>query len=83
MSTGITAPSNVLEDTPPYILIKTGIALQPDSQKPYKDTKFYAKFGDLTGYTEADEIDFEVLSTQITKTEIDEIIQLLHNGVFL
>lgn len=83
VSTGITAPSNVLEDTPPYILIKTGIALQPDSQKPYKDTKFYAKFGDLTGYTEADEIDFEVLSTQITKTEIDEIIQLLHNGVFL
>ena len=83
VSTQMTAPSNFLEDTAPFIHVKEGVALNPNNTLPYKDTKYYARFGDLSGYTEADEVDFEVLSTHITKTEIDEIIQLLHNGVFL
>lgn len=83
VSSQITAPANVIQGEAPFIYVKENVALSPNSALPYKDTKYYAKFGDLTGYTEATEIDFEVLSTHITKTEIDEIIQLLNNGVFL
>ncbi len=74
--------TNYLLNEPPFIYVKTHKANNPDTALPYHDTKFYSKFGDLTGYTEAKEVKFNVLSTHITKPEIDEIIQLLETGVF-
>ena len=75
--------TNYLLDTPPFIYVKTHTAINPDTKLPYHDTKFYSRLGDLSGYTEATEIDFDTLSEHITKTEIDEIKTLLGSGVFL
>ncbi len=81
--TAIQPNTNYLLNEPPFIYVKTHNATNPDEHLPYHDTKVYRKFGDLTGYTEAREIDLHILSSQITKPEIDEIIQLLETGVFL
>ena len=75
--------NNYLLETPPFIVVKTGKATDPGGAAPYRDTKFYAKLGDLHGYTQATEIDFVVLSDHITRPEIEEIISLLASGVFL
>ncbi len=83
VSKSIQPNTNYLLDEPAFIYVKTHKAVNPNTDLPYHDTKFYSKFGDLTGYTEAKEVDFTVLSDHITKTEIDEIITLLENGVFL
>ncbi len=83
ISKGIQPNTNYLLDQPAFIYVKTHKSVNPTTDLPYHDTKFYSKFGDLTGYTEAKEVDFTVLSDHITKTEIDEIITLLENGVFL
>lgn len=83
ISNAITPNTNYLLDEPPFIYVKTHSAVNPDSSLPYHDTKFYSRLGDLSGYTEATEIDFDTLSEHITKTEIDEIKTLLGSGVFL
>lgn len=83
VETEIQPNTNYLLDVPATIYVKTHAAVDPNTNLPYHDTKFYSRFGDLSGYTEAQEIDFKVLSEHITKTEIDEIISLLENGVFL
>lgn len=75
--------TNYLLNTAPFVYIKSYNAENPDEHKPYNTTNIYAKFGDLTGYTEALEIDFEPISDQITKTEIDEIKSIIESGVFL
>ena len=75
--------NNYLYNENPFIYVKAHCAVNPDETLPYHDTKFYAVLGTLSGYTEATEIDFEVISDFITKTEIDEIKSLLSNGVFL
>ncbi len=72
-----------IANTPPFINVKTKNAIVPLTSYPYNTTKFYAKFGDLSGYTEATEIDMEILSPHITVTEIEEIKSLLEGGVFL
>ena len=82
VSTSVTPNTNYIENTEPCIYIKSGVATMPDESIPYNTTKYYACFGDLSGYTEATEIDFVVLSSHITKTEIDEIIRLIENGVW-
>lgn len=74
--------NNYLLDAVPCIYVKSHVSAMPES-RPYHDTNIYARLGDLSGYTEVKEIDFEVLSEHITKTEIDEIKSLLENGVFL
>lgn len=74
--------NNYLLDTAPFIYVKTHISAMPEN-RPYNDTNVYAKFGYLSGYIEADEIDMKILSQHITKPEIDEIRQLLESGVFL
>ena len=85
VSTDLEPNNNYLLDTPPFINIQVNPATDPDVKAPYRDTKFYARFGTLTGYTEATEIDMVILDehTFITKTEIDEIVSLLESGVFL
>ena len=50
---------------------------------PYHDTNIYAVLGDLSGYTEATEIAFKVLSDYITTTEIDEIKSLIAGGIVI
>ena len=75
--------TNYLLQEKPFIYIKSYNAAVPDTKMPYNDTKFYAKFADVHGYTQATEIDYVVVHDYITKTEIDEIISLLQNGVFL
>lgn len=75
--------NNYLYNESPFIYVKTHCAVNPDETLPYHNTKFYSVLGKLSGYTEATEIDFEVISDFITKTEIDEIKSLLSNGVFL
>lgn len=75
--------SNYLLETKPFIYVKSYNPAAPDTSMPYNDTKFYAQFSTLSGYTQAQEIDFEVVHDYITKTEIDEIISLIENGVFL
>lgn len=74
--------TNYLLSEKPFVYVKSYNATAPDATLPYKDTKFYSKFSDVHGYTEATEIDFEVVHDFITKTEIDEIIDLLKSGVF-
>lgn len=83
INTEIAPNNNYLYNENPFIYVKTHCAVNPDDTLPYHDTKFYAVLGTLTGYTEATEIDFEVISDFITKTEIDEIKSLISNGVFL
>lgn len=83
ISTGMEANNNYIKGEPPAIYVKERKAASPTESLPYKDVKYRACFGDLTGYTQVTEIDFVVKSNHITKTEIDEIIQRLENGVFL
>lgn len=75
--------TNYLLSEKPFVYVKSYNASVPNGQIPYNDTKFYAKFGDVHGYTQATEIDFEVIHDYITTTEIDAIKQLLETGVFL
>lgn len=85
VSTELEPNNNYLLNTPPFITVSVNPATDPDTVAPYRNTKFYARFGTLTGYTEATEIDMVILPehTFITKTEIDEIVSLLESGVFL
>lgn len=75
--------TNYLLQEKPFIYVKSYNEAIPDSTLPYNDTKFYARFGELSGYTQATEIDLTVIHDYITNTEIDEIKQLLNTGVFL
>lgn len=83
VNSNIDANTNYLLSEKPFVYVKSYNAAVPDDNIPYKDTKFYAQFKDVTGYTQATEIDFEVVHDYITTTEIDEIIRLLETGVFL
>ena len=85
VSTELEPNNNYLLDTPPFINVQVNPSTDPDTVAPYRDTKFYSRFGLLSGYTEAQEIDMVILPehTFITKTEIDEIVSLLESGVFL
>lgn len=83
VNTQLEPNTNYLLSEKPFIYVKSYNASVPDAKMPYNDTKFYAKFREVHGYTQATEIDFEVIHNYITKTEIDEIIQLLETGVFL
>lgn len=83
LNTTLTPNTNYLQDVKPFIYVKSYNAAVPDAELPYNDTKYYAKFADCTGYTQATEIDLTVIHDYITKTEIDEIVQLLESGVFL
>ena len=82
-NTELQVNTNYLLNEPPFIYVKSHNAINPDENLPYHDTNFYSCFGELTGYTEAKEIDLHIVSPHITKQEIDEIKQLLENGVFL
>ena len=81
--TTLDANTNYLLQEKPFIYVKSYNEAVPDSKMPYNDTKFYSKFKDVSGYTQATEIDYNVVHDYITKTEIDEIIRLLESGVFL
>lgn len=83
VNANLEANTNYLLQEKPFIYVKSYNEAVPDYSLPYNDTKFYAKFGDLTGYTQATEIDLTILHDYITNTEIDEIKQLLNTGVFL
>lgn len=83
VNTELSPNTNYLLSEKPFIYVKSYNAALPDTKLPYNTTKFYSKFADVHGYTQATEIDFEVIHDYITKTEIDEIIQLLESGVFL
>lgn len=83
INTALAPNNNYLMDTPPFIQVKTQKAVDTGPAAPYRDTKFYSKLGDLTGYTQATEIDFVVVHDKITKTEIDEILSLIEGGIFL
>lgn len=83
LSTGLTPNSNYLLDRPPFVQVKAQKAVDVGPAAPYRDTKFYAQLGTLTGYTQATEIDFVVVHDKITKTEIDEILSLIEAGIFL
>lgn len=74
--------TNYLHNTNPFIYVRTHIATQPE-RMPYHDTNIYAVLGDLSGYTEATEIAFKVLSDYITTTEIDEIKSLIAGGIVI
>ena len=67
----------------PFIYVKSFNEAEPDAKMPYNTTKYYAKFADVHGYTQATEIDYTVIHDYITKTEIDEIIRLIESGIFL
>lgn len=75
--------TNYLLSEKPFIYVKSYNAAIPDAEIPYNDTKFYSKFSDVHGYTQATEIDLTVIHNYITNTEIENIKQLLENGVFL
>lgn len=85
VNTALAPNSNYLLNTPPFLQVKSQKAVDTGPAAPYRDTKFYSRFGLLNGYTEATEIDMTILPehTFITKTEIDEIVSLLESGVFL
>lgn len=83
INTSLSPNNNYLLDRPPFIQVKTQKAVDTGPAAPYKDTKFYAQLGTLTGYTQATEIDFVVVHDKITKTEIDEILSLIEAGIFL
>lgn len=83
INTALASNNNYLLDTPPFLQVKAQKAVDVGPAAPYRDTKYYACLGTLTGYTEATEIDFVVVHDQITKTEIDEILSLIQSGIFL
>lgn len=83
VNTTLEPNTNYLLSEKPFIYVKSYNEAIPDSRLPYNDTKFYAKFSDVTGYTQATEIDLTVIHDYITTSEIDEIKQLLNSGVFL
>ena len=83
MNTTLEPNTNYLLSEKPFIYVKSYNEAIPDNRLPYNDTKFYAKFSDVTGYTQATEIDLTIIHDYITTTEIDEIKQLLNTGVFL
>lgn len=83
VSTTLEPNTNYLLSEKPFIYVKSYNEAIPDNRLPYNDTKFYAKFSDVTGYTQATEIDLTIIHDYITTTEIDEIKQLLNAGVFL
>lgn len=83
INTSLSPNNNYLLDRPPFVQVKTQKAVDTGPAAPYKDTKFYAQLGTLTGYTQATEIDFVVVHDKITKTEIDEILSLIEAGIFL
>lgn len=83
VNTTLEPNTNYLLSEKPFIYVKSYNEAIPDNRLPYNDTKFYAKFSDVTGYTQATEIDLTIIHDYITTTEIDEIKQLLNTGVFL
>lgn len=83
VNTNLQPNTNYLLSEKPFIYVKSYNEAVPDSRLPYNDTNFYASFSQVTGYTQATEIDFNVVNNFITTTEIDEIKQLLNTGVFL
>jgi len=83
VNTTLQPNTNYLLSEKPFIYVKSYNAAVPDTQIPYHDTKFYAKFSDVHGYTQATEIDFNVVHDYITTSEIDDIKRLLETGVFL
>ena len=82
VQTDIEPNANYLHEVNPFMYVRTHIATQPE-RMPYHDTNIYAVLGTLTGYTEATEIAYKVLSEQITTTEIDEIKSLIAGGIIL
>lgn len=82
VNNNLQANTNYLLSEKPFIYVKSYKPAMPNSELPYKDTKYYAHFNEVSGYVEATEIDFSVQHDYITKTEIDEVISLLENGVF-
>lgn len=83
ITTNLSPNNNYLLNTPPFLQVKSQRAVDTGPAAPYRDTKYYAKLGTLTGYTQATEIDFSVVHDKITKAEIDEILSLIEAGIFL
>lgn len=83
INTTLEPNSNYLLSEKPFIYVKSYNESMPENKIPYNDTKFYAKFSYVKGYTQATEIDLTIIHDQITTTEIDEIKQILNTGVFL
>lgn len=83
VNTTLEPNTNYLVTEKPFIYVKSYNAAVPDAQVPYNDTKFYSKFSDVHGYTQATEIDLNIIHDYITSTEIENIKNLLESGVFL
>lgn len=83
INTGLAPNTNYLLNAPPFLQVKSQRAVDTGPAAPYRDTKFYSKLGDLSGYTQATEIDFSVVHDKITKAEIDQILSLIESGIFL
>lgn len=83
ISSGLSPNSNYLLNTPPFLQVKSQKAVDTGPAAPYRETNFYSQLGNLSGYTQATEIDFIVVHDKITKTEIDQILSELESGVFL
>lgn len=83
VNTTLNPNTNYLLSEKPFIYVKSYNAAIPNNRLPYNDTKFYAQFNTVHGYTQATEIDFVSVHDYITKTEIDELKQCLENGVFM
>lgn len=82
INTQLDINNNYLVNEQPFIITRTNTAIQ-DDLLPYHDTHFYSILGDLSGYTEATEIKFNVVHDFITNSEIDEIKNLINHGVIL
>lgn len=80
--TAINPNSNYLYKSKPFLYVKTHKPVD-DGNIPYRNTSFYSILGDLSGYTEASEIAYKVISDFITLSEIEEIKSLIAQGVII
>ena len=78
----IDANHNYLNSLQPFLYIKRSI-LNDNRTKPYNKSSIWGKIGNFTGYSEINDVKLSIQNQYITYTEIEEIKQLLANGVIL
>lgn len=82
INTQLDTNNSYLNNEAPFVITRTNIATNTEIL-PYHDTNFYAVLGDLSGYTEATEISFNVINDFITQPEIEEIKSLIAKGIII
>lgn len=73
---------NYLNSLQPFLYIKRSI-LNDNKVKPFNKSSLYGRIGDFSGYSEIADVRLNIENDYITYKEIEEIKQLLGNGVIL